>query len=105
MLFLVNKLPDSCNGKEHYQSSIGKKNRKSVKQSEIITYQSKTLENSNIFGINSIIREHRKTLHKLSKTYKTSWKSSPNSSIYSDTKNLKFLKRKKCKHNKTKTCF
>ena len=55
LLLLANNLPDSCNGKEHYQSTIAKENRKSVKQSEIITYQPKTLEKSNIFSINSII--------------------------------------------------
>ena len=72
LLLLANNLLDSCNSKERYQSSIGKKNRKSVKQPEIITYEPKTLEISNIFNIYSIIREHLKTLHQLSKTYKTS---------------------------------
>ena len=41
MLFankLIEKIPDSCSAKEHYQSFIRKKNRKSLKQSEIITY-------------------------------------------------------------------
>ena len=36
------KIPDPCNGKEHYQSFIQKKNTTSVKQSEIITYQPNT---------------------------------------------------------------
>ena len=35
---LVEKIPDPCNAKERYQSFLRKKNRKSVKQSEIITY-------------------------------------------------------------------
>ena len=39
---LVGKVPDPCNAKEHYESFLRKKNRKSVKQSEIITYQPKT---------------------------------------------------------------
>ena len=39
---LIEKIPDPRNAKEHYQSFIRKKNRKSVKQSEIITYQPKT---------------------------------------------------------------
>ena len=40
---LIEKIPDPCNAKEHYQSFIKKKKKKnttkSVKQSEIITYQ------------------------------------------------------------------
>ena len=61
----VEKVPDPCNAKEHYQSFIRKKNRKSVKQSEIITYQPKTFDT---VEIKSIIAEHPKTSHKLSKT-------------------------------------
>ena len=45
---LIEKIPDPRNGKEHYQSFIRKKTTKSVKQSEIITYQQKTFENPNI---------------------------------------------------------
>ena len=48
LLFLANRLiektPDLCNAKEHYQSFLRKKNRKSVKQSEIITNQPKPLK-------------------------------------------------------------
>ena len=80
LLFLPNKLiekiPDPRNGKEHYQSFIRKKNRKSVKQSEIITYQAKTLKNPNIVDIKSVIREHPKTSHKLSKAEKVGSSSS-----------------------------
>ena len=65
---LTEKTHDSRNGKEHYQSFIRKKNRKSVKQSEIITYQRKTFENPNIVDIKSVITEHPETYHKLSKT-------------------------------------
>ena len=47
-LFLANKLmekiPDLRNAKEHYQSFLRKKDRKSVKQSEIITNQPKPLK-------------------------------------------------------------
>ena len=53
---------------QHYESFLRKKNRKSVKQSEIITYQLKTFQNSNIIDIKSDFREHTKTSHKLSKT-------------------------------------
>ena len=69
--FLANKLNekicDPCNGKECYQLIQRKKNRKSVKQSEIITYQPKTFKNPNIIDIRSVIAEHVKMLHKLSK--------------------------------------
>ena len=41
---LIEKIPDPCNAKEHYQSFIRKKHRMSVKQSEIIVYQPKTFE-------------------------------------------------------------
>ena len=65
---LTEKIPDPSNAKEHYRSFVRKKNTKSVKQSEIITYQPKTFENPNILDIKSIITEHPNTLHKLSKT-------------------------------------
>ena len=97
---LIEKIPDSRNAKEHYQSFIRKKNTKSVKQSEIITYQPKTFENSNIADIKSVITEHPKTSHKLSKTEKVG----SNSSLQSDAQKKKiFFKRKKCKNNKTGT--
>ena len=50
------------------QSFITQENTKSVNQSKIITYQPKTFENPNVIGIKSIIIEHPKTSHKLSKT-------------------------------------
>ena len=83
---LVEKIPDPGNAKEHYQSFIRKKNRKSVKQSEIITYQSKTFESTNIVDIKSVITEHSKTAHKVSKTIRQAEKIGSNSSLYSDTK-------------------
>ena len=48
---LIQKTPDICNAKEHYQPIIRKKNTKSIKQS-------KTFENPNIVDIKSIITEH-----------------------------------------------
>ena len=46
LLLIANKLiknvPDLRNAKEHYESFLRKKTRKSVKQSEIITHQPKT---------------------------------------------------------------
>ena len=38
---LTEKIPDSCNAKEHYQSFIRKKNTKSRKQWKIFTQQPK----------------------------------------------------------------
>ena len=59
LLFLANNLIEKVsnrhNDKEHYQSFIRMKSRKSVKQSEIITYQPKTFKNANIVDIKSVI--------------------------------------------------
>ena len=57
----IEKIPDPPNAKEHYQSFIRTKKRKSVKQSEIISYQPKAFENANIVDIKSVITEHPKT--------------------------------------------
>ena len=81
-------MPDPRNAKEHYQSFIRKKNTKSVKQSEIITYQPKTFENPNIADIKSVITKHPKTSHKLFKTIRQAEKVGSNSSLYSDTKKV-----------------
>ena len=71
LLSLANKLlknvPDPCNAKEHYESFLSKNNKKSVKQSEIITYQSKSFDT---VDIKSDITAHPETSHKLSKTIK-----------------------------------
>ena len=58
-----------------------KKNTKAVKQSEIIAYQPNTFENPNIVDIKSIIKEHLKTSHKLSKTTKQAEEVGSNSSL------------------------
>ena len=65
---LTEKIPDSRNAKEQYQSFIRNKNTKSVKQSKIITQQPETFEIPNIVDIKSFITELPKTSHKLSKT-------------------------------------
>ena len=69
LLLLANKLiknvRDLCNAKEHYRSFVIKKNSKLVRQLEIITYQQKCF---GIVDTKSIITEHPKILHKLSKT-------------------------------------
>ena len=92
--------------KEHCQSFIIKKNRKSAKQSEIITYQPKAFQNQNIVDIKSVITKYQKTSHKLSKAIRQTEKVGFNSSLYSDTKKSEnLLNEKKCKNNKTSTCF
>ena len=58
---LIEKIPDPRNAKQHYQSFIRRKNKKSVKQSKIIIYQPKTFENPNPVDINSVITECPKT--------------------------------------------
>ena len=52
---LIEKVPDPHNTKEHHESFLRKKNRKSVKQSEIIIYQPKTVDT---VDIKSGITEH-----------------------------------------------
>ena len=61
---LIKNIPDSRYAKEQYQSFIIKKNKKSVKQSEIITDRQKTFD---ILDIKSIITEHPKNLHNYSR--------------------------------------
>ena len=87
--FREKKILDPRNAEEH-QSFLRKKNRKSAKQSDIITYQPKTFENPSIVDIKSVITEHSKNLHKLSKTIRKSEKLGSNSSLYSDTKKINF---------------
>ena len=72
---------DPRNAKEHHQLFLRKKNRKSVKQSETITYQLKTFEKTSIIDIESVTTEHLKTWHKLSKTIGNGEKVRSNSSL------------------------
>ena len=58
--------------KQHYGSFLRNKNKKSVKQSEISTYQPKTFQIPNTVDMKSVITEHPKIAHKLSKK---GWKS------------------------------
>ena len=83
---LIEKIPDLRNVEEHYQSFLIKKNTKSVKKSEIMTYQPKAFENLDIVHIKSVIIEHPKTSHKLAKTIGNDEKVGSNSYLYSDTK-------------------
>ena len=89
---LIEKVLDPCNAREHYESFLRNKSRKSVKQSEIITYQPKIFDT---VDIKSVIAEHPKTSHKLSKTIRQTEKVSSNSSLYSDTKKVKIFWTKK----------
>ena len=66
---LIEKVRDPLNAKEHYQSPVTKRNRKSVKQSEIITYQPKTFKNPNTVDIKSVITEHPKTSNNYQRLY------------------------------------
>ena len=98
---LIEKILDPCTAKEQYQSFIRRKNRKSVKQSKIITYQPKTFEKPNIFDIKSINIEHPTTSHKLSETIIKAAKVGSNSSLYTDTKKSEnFLNEKYVKTTK-----
>ena len=67
---LMQKVPDRRNAKDHYNSFLRKKNKKSVKQSEIITYHTK---NFDTVDRKSDIAEHPKTSHKLSKTIRSKY--------------------------------
>ena len=72
MLLLATKLteerPGPRNDKGTLPTFVKKEDTKSVKESKIMTQQPKTFENSSIFNIWSVIIEHPKTSHKLSKT-------------------------------------
>ena len=83
---LIGKIPDARNAKEDNQSFTGNKNKNSVKQSEIITYQPKAFENLNIVGVRPVITEHPNPSHKLCKTVRQAEKVDSNSSLYSDIK-------------------
>ena len=52
---LIDKVHDTHNAKVYYQSFLKKKNRKSLRQSEIITYQPETFENPKIVDIKLVI--------------------------------------------------
>ena len=88
---LIEKIPDPRNAKEHCESFLRKKNKKSVKQSEVITYQPKTFENPNIVDIKSVTTDRPKISLKLSKTIKNGEKVDSNSSSYSDKKIVKIF--------------
>ena len=61
---LIKNISDPRNAKDHYQSFIIKKNRKSVKQSDLIIYQ---LKNFDTADKKLVIKENSKPSNKLSK--------------------------------------
>ena len=63
---LIEEVPDPRNAKQHSDSFLRKKKRKSVKQSDIITYQPKNFQNPNIVYRKSVITKQPETAHKLS---------------------------------------
>ena len=65
---LIYKIPDPRHTKGNYQLFLRKKNKRSLKQSEIITYQSKTSGNPSSVDIKSVITEYSKRSQKLSET-------------------------------------
>ena len=71
-----------------------------------MTYQPKIFENPNIVDIKSIITEHPKISHKLSKTIRQAKKVGFNSPLYSDTKKCEnILNKKKVKITKQAHAF
>ena len=58
---LIERVPDPRNAKEHYELLLRKKNRKLVKQSEIITYQPKTFKNASIVDLFFIQAQKQKS--------------------------------------------
>ena len=75
----------------------GKKITKLVKRSKLTTQQLKAIENPNIVDIKSVTIKHSKTSRKLSKTEKVSRVDSgknSNSSLFSKTKKIFWMKKK-----------
>ena len=100
---LIEKVPDPRNAKEHYESFLRKKNRKSTKQLEIISYKPKNFDTADI---KLDITEHPKTPHKLSKAIRQAEKLSSNSPLYNDTKKSEnFLNEKNIKTTKREHAF
>ena len=72
---LIKKVPASRNAKEHYQSFIKKKIRKSVKQSEIIINQKLFKPQTLLINVKINYYRTSKNLTKIIQDYKASWKS------------------------------
>ena len=54
---LIEKLPDTCNASEHYESFLRNKNRELVKEWEMITYHPNNCDSADI---KAVITEHSK---------------------------------------------
>ena len=92
---LIKNIVDPINTKKHYKSFTIKENRESVKQSEIITYQSRSLKNPDNVNKKSFITEHPKTSYKLSKIIRQAENVGSDSFLNKDTvKSEHFLNEK-----------
>ena len=104
---LREKIHDSSNAKEYYESFLRKK--KLVKRSKIITQQPKPIRTANAINIKSVTIEYLKTSHKLSKTIRPATKvGAPKIRIalfIVTPQNVKIFGTKKCKSNKTISCL
>ena len=109
LLLLANKLIEKYLILVMLKNTINHLSEKTHKISKTIRnnyLSTKTFENPNNVDIKSIITEHLKTSHKLSKTIKQAEKVGSNSSSYIlMQKKKKVFKRKKCKNNKMSTYF
>ena len=91
---LIRKMPDPCNTKEHCESFLRKKNKASVRQSAIITYQSKMFDT---VDIESVITEYTKISRRLSEGIRQAEKVSCNSALLLTQKHENFLNKKMTK--------
>ena len=94
MKHLKRKVPDPCNTKEHCESFLRKKNKASVRQSAIITYQSKMFDT---VDIESVITEYTKISRRLSEGIRQAEKVSCNSALLLTQKHENFLNKKMTK--------
>ena len=100
---LIEKIPDLTNAKEYCNSYLKRKNTKLVTWSKILTQLPKILENPNTVDTKSVIIEHPKTSHNLSKAISQAervpglgYGKSSNSPLYGKTKTKwKLFKQKK----------
>ena len=102
---LTEKISDSLNTEEQYQSFVRKKNAKSAKQSknQRIKQSATKFENPNTVDIKSVFINHPITSHNISKTLSEAEKVSQVGLVIQKSEN--FLNEKKCKNNLTSKCF
>ena len=80
----MEKISDSRNGKKTLSIIYKNEKQKINKTIGNNYFKPKTFENPNIVDIKSIVTEHPKTSHTLSKTIRQADKVGSNSSLYSD---------------------